>query len=86
MSLKNIKIGDVLVSKDAMTGYFMVMDYNQKKRTIILSPLFWCEHIVYQHYKSLIIFDEYKKHSGLLNRPLIQARYDHEVMRRLNKL
>lgn len=61
----------------------MVMGFNKKE--ITLSPLFWCDKILYQ----TITREElsmYKIHEGQVGHPIVQARYDHEKMRRINKL
>lgn len=84
MSLKLLRKGEVYCKKEAMTGYFMIMSYSKEK--VVISPLFWSEHIIYQECKLHDFELGYKTHSGLVGRAMIQARYDHERMRRINKL
>lgn len=61
----------------------MVMDYN--KAHITLSPLFGHEKITYQTITREDIL-LYKLHHDNGLHPIVKARYDHEKMRRLNKL
>lgn len=84
MSLKELRKGEVYCKKDAMTGYFIVMRYN--KESVTISPLLWAEEIIYQKCSIRDFKLEYKVHSGNVGRPIIEARYDHEKMRRINKL
>lgn len=84
MSLINLKRGEILVSKNEATGYFMVMGF--KSIDLIVSPLFWCDKIIYKTIDSFTAKYQYKRHDGRIPSPIVQARYDHEKMRRINKL
>lgn len=82
MVLKN---GDVLIHKKEQMGYFMIMGY--KKGVYRLSSLFGWEKIVIQEVEHFYVEHYYKKIESTKHMiPLIQARYDHEYMRRINKL
>lgn len=78
-----LRKGEVYIKKEAMTGYFMVVDYN--KEEVKVSPLFWCEEITYQTIRREDL-SLYKIHNENAGNPIVQARYDHELMRRRNKL
>lgn len=78
-------LGKVYRSKSDAAGYFMVMD--KTPVTVTLSPIFGWEKIQYLIYPKTYFKDQYikvKNTSGL--HPILQARYDHELMRRLRKI
>ena len=79
-----LRKGEVYCRKDQCTGYFMVMGF--KGDMVKTSPLFWCEAITYQYKRKQDMKSDYQVHSGQVSHPIVKARYDHEKMRRLNKL
>lgn len=86
MNLKELKVGDIITCKSAMTGYEMVMAITDKY--ITTSQLFWTEGIVYNRYrlKNCHFLTDYKLHDPTKLGALVSARYDHEKMRRINKI
>lgn len=91
MSLKKWKKGDILIHKHEMVGYFMLMGYKEDcknhKGYYILSPLFGWEKILMNEVENFFVECNYKKleKTGYMA-PIVQARFDHEYMRRINKL
>lgn len=67
-----------------MCGYFMVMKLKQD--IVIYSPLFWNEEVVYMKTTVERFVEWFKPCEGCTGMPIIQARYDHQLMRRLNIL
>lgn len=66
-------------------GYFMVMAVNDNK--VKFSPLFWCEGIHYQELSEKNFRQYYTPYKGTHSQNTkVAARFDHERMRRLNKL
>ena len=79
----HLRKGRIYHHKDEQTGYLMVMSFNKKEVTV--SPLFGYSRIVFDTFKRSYWDNAHKAYKGRLP-PIIQARYDHEKMRRVNKL
>ena len=80
-----LKKADILTPINGL-GYFMVMKV--KTSSIIVSPIFGHEKLVYIEYPIITIKSYYKVLKDDLHNlhPIIKARFDHEKIRRLNKL
>lgn len=77
-----LNIGKVYCNRDAMTGYFMVMAFLPGKK-IKVSPLFWSHDITYQIKDKIDFKKNYKLHDSKSLNPIVKARYDAQIIRRL---
>lgn len=77
-------LGKVFRDKSGGAGYWMVMKVQGALVTI--SPLFWAEAIVYFTKPERTFRNDYEEVTNPPPLPIIMARYDHEYMRRLNRI
>lgn len=80
----HLRKGKIVTHRDSTGGYFMIMSFTKEKVTI--SPIFGYHKIIYHTYERRWWDDMHKKYNDKGLHPIIQARFDHEKMRRLNKL
>lgn len=78
-------MGQVYRHKESLSGWLFIVKIT--KYNVTISYLFWNEQITYQTLDRKYFEVNYILHDGekMLN-STTKARYDHEKMRRLNKL
>lgn len=80
----SLRKGKIYRHRDDGGGYFMVMSFT--KKTVTISPLFGWYKIRYFTYKRSYWDNAHREYNNKGLPIIVQARYDHEKIRRLNKL
>lgn len=78
--MSSIKLGSVWTHKEGSSGYYMAMEVDKKEVTF--SPIFGYKKLIYGCVPRSCFERLYSLHNGQVGNSTVQARYDHEVMKR----